>query len=164
MTRRILLAALGFGLAGLYMWVVPVATIYAEALPVPTLWGPLFLSHSSSILAWLVTIHTVTVLFASLPFALAIDFFYGRAGVWVALAITVVVYSLTTLPSAASYFGTSALRLKVITLFDAVKLIGILPALVWAINALPSNYRIERRGKPRTPSSNAGARGADAQR
>ncbi len=164
MTRALVLAAMGVGLAWLYMWVVPVATIYAGALSVPAWWGPLFTSRSSGILTWLVTVHTLAVLFASLPFALAIDFIYGRAGVWVALGITIGVYSLTTLPSAASYFGTSALRLKAVTLFDAVKLIGLLPALVWVIYTLPSNYRVERRGKPRMPTSDVGARGTRAER
>jgi len=164
MIKRIVLVALAVGLAWLYMWVVPVATIYAGALPVPSWWAPLFSSRGIGILTWLVTVHTCAVLLASLPFALAIDFLYGRMGVWVALALTVAVYSLTTLPSVVSFFGTSPLRLKAVTLFDAVKLIGFLPALVWVIDALPSNYRIERRVKARLPSSGVSARGAHAKR
>ena len=163
MINRIVLIALAFGLAWLYIWVVPVATIYAAALSIPSWWGGLFASRSRGILAWLVTVHTFAVLVTSLPFALAIDFLYGRTGVRVALAISVVVYCLTTLPTVVSFFGSSPLRLKMVTLFDAVKLVGTLPALVWGIGALPSNFRIERRRKVRPPSSNASARSAHAE-
>jgi hypothetical protein len=148
MLNRIVLVALGVGLAWLYMWVVSVATGYAGALPTPAWWDPLFTSRGSGVLTWLVTVHTFAVLLASLPFALAIYYLYGRPGVWVALALTVAVYSLIILPSAVTFFGSSPLRLKVVTVFDAMKLIGFLPALVWVIGALPSNYRIER---PREP-------------
>jgi hypothetical protein len=164
MMKRIVYFAVAMGLAWLYMWVVPVATIYAAAVPIPSWWGPFFPTRGSGTLTWLVSVHTFAVLMASLPFALAIDFLYGRMGVWVALALTVAVYSVTTLPSVFSFFGTSPLRLKVVSLFDAVKLIGFLPALVWILGALPSNYRIERRLKERPPSSSASTRGAHAER
>jgi hypothetical protein len=163
MLNRIMLVVFAVDLAWLYIWVVPVATIYATALSIPSWWGPLFPSRSIGILTWLVTVHTFAVLFSSLPFALAIDFLYGRKGVRVALTISVVVYSLTTLPSVVSFFGTSPLRLKVVTLFDAAKLVGCLPALAWGISALPSNYRIERRKEDRVPGSNVNARGAHAE-
>jgi hypothetical protein len=51
-----------------------------------------------------------------------------------------------------------------ITLFDAAKLVGFLPALVWGIGALPTNYRIERRKKDRVPSSSMGASDAHVER
>jgi hypothetical protein len=164
MTKRIVYVGVAVGLAWLYMWVVPIATIYAGAVPIPSWWGPLFPSRGSGILTWLVIIHTFAVCLASLPFALVIDFVYARTGVWVALALTFAVYSLTTLPSAISFFGTSPLRLRMVTLFDALKLIGFLPALVWIISALPSNFRVERRLKARLPSSSLSARGADTER
>ena len=164
MKRRMLNVAVAVSLAFLYMWVVPIATIYAGAVPIPSWWGPLFPTRASGILTWLVTVHTFAVLVASLPFALAIEFLYGRSGVWVALALTVAVYSLTTLPSVVRFFGTSPLRLKMVTLFDAVKLVGVLPVLVWMLDALPSNYRIERRRKPRLQSSSVSAGGARAER
>ncbi len=155
---RIVRAALAVGLAWLYMWVVPIATVYAGALSAPSWWSLLFPSRGSGILTWLVTVHTCAVLLASLPFALAIEFVYGRTGVWIALALTVAVYSVTTLPSALSFFGGSPLRLKLVTLFDAAKLVGTLPALVWILSVLPPKYRIERRSTPRLPHSSVSTR------
>jgi len=164
MIKRIALVALAIGLALLYMGVLPVTTIYASALRVPPWWSQLFFARTSGILAWLVTVHTFAVFFASLPFALAINLIYGRMGVWVALALTVAVYAVTTLPSVVSFFGDSSLRVELITMFDTVKLIGLMPALVWGIGALRSNYRIGRPMKDGLPSSSIGARGAHAER
>ena len=148
MINRIVLVALGVGLAWLYIWLVAEATAHAAALSIPSWWGPLFPSRNSGILTWMVTVHTFAVLLASLPVALAIYSLYGRRGVWVALAISVVIFSLTTLPGVVGRFGTSPFRIKVVTLFDAIKLMGFLPLLVWGIGALPSNNRIERTREP----------------
>jgi hypothetical protein len=138
MMKRIVLAAVAVGLGWLYLWAVAVATSYAAALQIPPWWTPLFAASSNAILAWMVLVHTFAVLFVSLPFALAIYFLYERTGIWVAVAITVAMYSLTTLPTVARFIGTSPLRIQMVRIFDAVKLVGVLPALVWGIGALLS--------------------------
>jgi len=45
-------------------------------------------------------------------------------------------------------FGSRPVRLQVVALFDAIKFIAFLPALVWIFGAWPSNYRIERPLEP----------------
>jgi hypothetical protein len=148
MTKRIVLVVLALGLAWLYMWVVTTTIAYAASQPSPPGWGALFNSRGSEVLAWLVFVHTLAVLLASLPFAFAIERLYGRVGVWVALALTVAVYSATLAPFVVGAFAANPVRLKVVNLIDAVTLVGFLPALVWVFGMLPSNYRIER---PREP-------------
>ena len=148
MIKRSVLVALALVLAWIYMLAVPTVIGHAAAVPIPSWWNPLFPSLRSGILTWLVIVHTFAVLVASLPVAFVIERIYGRAGVWVALALTVVIYASTRAWIPFAEFGPSPMRLKVATLFDAIKLLGFLPALVWVFGAWPSNNRIER---PREP-------------
>src|SRR3974377_183631 len=99
MINRAGLAALAVVLAWLYMWMMLVVTAQAETLHIPSWWWPLFSTPSGAILTWLVIVHTIAVFCASLPFAVAIHFIYGHSGVWIALAMTVAMYSLTILPT-----------------------------------------------------------------
>jgi hypothetical protein len=144
-TKRLALVVLAIAIAWIYMLAVPTVIGHTAALPHPTWWNPLFPSRSTAALTWMVITHTFAVLAASLPFAFLIALIYGRTGIWVALALTVVIYVWTRTWTLFHGFGHDPLRLQLVTLFDAIKLIGCLPALVWIFGALPSNNRMERR-------------------
>src|SRR5476651_845333 len=131
MTKRLVLVGLAVVLALMYAVALPTVIGHAAAIPIPCWWNPLFSSQVSAILSWLVTVHTFAVLVASLPFALAIERIYGRTGVWIALTLTIAVYVLTRAWSPFMGLGPNSTRIKVIDLFDAINLIGFLPALVW---------------------------------
>jgi hypothetical protein len=142
--RRIVLGVLALGLAWLYVKVLVVTIGVAAAQEPPLWWSPLFTTHMSAVLTWMVLCHTTAVLIVALPFAYTIARLYGRVGVLLALAITIALYAIDPLPAALAFFQTSSTHTKIITLFDAVKLVGILPGLVWVFIRLTSNNRFER--------------------
>jgi hypothetical protein len=83
------------------------------------------------------------VLVVSVPFAYLIQRLYGRYGPAVALAMTLTLFVVFALP-ALRYLSDSPTRLKVVTIFDQIKLVGVLPVLVWVLGKLPSNHRFGR--------------------
>jgi hypothetical protein len=114
---------------------------YALALPQPSQWSELFPSRLSGVLAWMQLAHTAAIVVASVPFAFLIAHFYGRRAAGLALLITVLTFALFSLPSLVAYFATYTPRMRVITVFDNLKLLFVLPALVWLMRRLPSNNR-----------------------
>jgi hypothetical protein len=144
MRYRIILGALALGLAWLYYELLVLTIGVALGQAPPTWWSPLFTAHLSAVSTWIVLCHTGAVLVVALPFSYVIARLYGRIGVLLALALTVVLYSFDPLPALLAYFQTYSTRLKIITIFDALKLLGMLPALVWAFTRLTSNNRFER--------------------
>jgi len=144
MRHRVVLGALALGLAWLYAKALIITIGVAVAQPTPPWWSSIFTSHVISVIVWIVTCHTMAVLIVALPFSYVIARLYGRAGVLLALTLTVALYVFDPLPAVLAYFQTDSTRMKFITLFDAVKLLGILPGLVWVIGRLTSNNRLER--------------------
>ena len=144
MRRHIVLGVVALGLAWLYVKVLTITIGVAVALATPSWWNSLFTTHVSSVIAWLVICHTTAILIVALPFSYVIARLYGRVGILLALALTVALYAFDPLPAVLAYFQTFSTRTKVITLFDAVKLLGILPGLVWVFGRLTSNNRFER--------------------
>ena len=144
MIKRFLVVVLAIVLAWIYMLAVPTVIGHSAALPIPSWCNSLVPSLSGGILTWMVVVHTLAVFVASLPFAFVI----ARPGVWVALALTVAIYVWTRTWTLFAGFGHEPGRLQAVTVFDAIKLIGFLPALVWVFGALPASNRIERAREP----------------
>lgn len=138
MTRRIALTGLAIGIAWVYLYAFIMAIGYAAALPISSRWVALFPTHRAAVLTWMVMWHTLAVLIVSAPFALFIQRVYGRRGVVVALLVTLSVFGLQ-----ASYLGElfhgQPLRLQIVAAFDQVKLLAVLPLLVWIFSRLLSN-------------------------
>jgi hypothetical protein len=57
--------------------------------------------------------------------------------------MTLTLFVVFALP-ALRYLADSPTRLKVVTIFDQIKLVGVLPVLVWVLGKLPSDQRLER--------------------
>jgi hypothetical protein len=129
----------------------------------PPWWERMFASRGDAALVWLSLHHTVAVVLVSLPFSCVLRLIYGRRGVAVAFAITCAVV-LMNVPGILETFAHGPMRYKVVSILDQLKLIGALPLLTWAVDKLPSNYRMERRVNHKLPSSSVGARGAHAER
>ena len=144
MRHRIVLGAVALGLVWLYVKVLIITIGVAVALAPPPGWGSLFTTHVSSVITWLVICHTVAISIVALPFSYVIARLYGRVGILLALTLTIALYAVDPLPGVLEYFQTFSARTKIITLFDAVKLLGILPGLVWVFGRLTSNNRFER--------------------
>jgi len=143
MRQRIVLGVLAIGIAGLYVELLLRTIGVAASLPPPSWWSHVFQTHISSVILWMVLCHTTAILVVALPFAYVIARLYGRVAVLLALAITFALYAADPLPTLISYFGGFSARMKVITLFDALKLLGVLPGLVWLFGRPTSNH-IER--------------------
>ena len=114
---------------------------HALALPQPSVWSEVFPSRLSGVLTWMRLAHTAAIVVASVPFAFLIAHFYGRRAAGLALLITGASVALFSLPALVEYFATFSPRMRVITVFDNLKLLFVLPALVWLMRGLPSNNR-----------------------
>jgi hypothetical protein len=143
MRYRVILVALALSLGWLYVEVLIVAIGVATALALPPWWNQLFTTRLSAVTTWIVLCHTAAVLLVALPFAYAIARLYGRIGILLALGLTMALYAIDPLPAVLVYFQASSIHTKLITLFDAVKLLGILPGLVWAFTRPTSGNRLE---------------------
>jgi hypothetical protein len=150
MRHRIVLCAVALGLAWLYATVLVITIGVAAAQATPLWWSSLFTTHVSAVIAWIVLCHTTAVLVVALPFSYAIALVYGRVGALLALTLTAALYAFDPLPAVLMYFQTYSTRTKLIALFDAVTLLGILPGLVWLFARLASNNPC---GRSRVPSS-----------
>jgi hypothetical protein len=144
MRKRIVLGVVALCLMALYAELLILLIGFALALPFPSWWGQLFRSHLWAVISWVVLCHTAAILLVALPFAYIIARLYGSVAIPLALAITVVLYAIDPLPAVMSSFVSSTTRMKMITLFDALKLLGALPCLVWLFARLTSNNRFER--------------------
>jgi MFS family permease len=150
--RRVFLVVTALAALYLYSYCLIFCIGYALAQPHPTWWESMFISHSHAALAWMVFCHSLAILIVSLPFAYLIQRVYGRYGPLIALAMTFTLFVAFALPALIGSFGPSPTRHKVVTIFDQIKLLAILPVLVWAFSKLPSNQRLER---PVTPRNHA---------
>ena len=146
MRPRVVLTILTAGLAVLYAYVLIYVIGIAASLARPAWWDAVVPTHLLSVRTWALSCHTAAILLVSLPFALVLARLFPRRGVWVALAITVAIYGWLDLPGQLEYFGYVSAYMKAVSIIDAMKLVGILPVLVWLIRYLPSNKRLERAG------------------
>jgi hypothetical protein len=144
MRHHIILGAVALGLAWLYVKVLIITIGVAVALPTPPGWSSLFTTQVSAVTAWVVICHTSAIFIVALPFSYVIARLYKRVGILLALTLTVALYAFDPLPAVLAYFQTFSTPTRIITVFDAVKLLGILPGLVWAFGRFTSNNRFER--------------------
>ena len=141
--KRLVLLIASVGVLYFYEQALAWGTGHALALSRPLDWGTLFPTHLSAVLTWMILIHTTAVLLISVPFALLIAEFGGPRAPVVALVMTLVLVAVTSLPAWITYSDLMPARTKVITAFDNIKLLAILPALVWLMGKLPSTARGE---------------------
>jgi hypothetical protein len=139
-TRIVLLIAF-IGLLYIYNYAMVWGIGHAMALPIPAGWRSSFPTRLSGTLTWMILAHTLAVVAISVPFALVIARFGGRLAPVVALAMTLILFALFSLGPLIEYFGTLPTRTKVVTGFDQIKLVLVLPLMVWLIRKLPSNNR-----------------------
>jgi hypothetical protein len=141
--RRALQVVIALVALYLYSYFLVFVIGYFLAQPNPAWWDSMFSTRAHAILAWMVLCHSAAVVIVSVPFAYLIHRAYGRYGPLVALGMTLTLFVFFALP-AWHYLGDAPTRQKVVTLFDQIKLIGVLPALVWVLSKLPSSQRLER--------------------
>ena len=138
---RIVLLIAVVGLLYIYNYALVWGIGHAMALPIPSGWRSSFPTRLSGTLTRMILVHTLAVAIISVPFALLIARFGGRLAPVIALAMTLTLFAVFSLPPLIAYFGTFPTRMKVVTGFDQIKLILVLPLLVALIRKLPSNNR-----------------------
>jgi hypothetical protein len=140
-SKRIVLLIACIGLLYAYHYALVWGTGHALTLPIPSAWRASFPTRLSGTLTWMILVHTLAVLIVSIPFALFIARFGGRPAPAIALAFTVVFFAIFSLPALIEFFGTLPIRQRIVTGLDQIKLILVLPLLVWLMRKLPSNNR-----------------------
>jgi hypothetical protein len=148
--RRALLVVTALVVLYLYSYCLIFCIGYALAQPHPTWWESMFSTRGHAALAWMVLCHSLAVLIVSLPFAYLLQRIYGRYGPLVALGMTITLFVAFALPALIGSFSGSSTQIKVVTIFDQIKLLGLLPVLAWGFSKLPSNHRLERPGTPKS--------------
>jgi hypothetical protein len=109
---------------------------YEAALPIPRWWTWF----------WILLIDTLTLILVSAPVAALVTRFGGRHAIVVALVMTVALFAVTVAPTLADTVGAYARaphagRMLLAYAFADIKLIAVLPLLVWLFRTLPSNNR-----------------------
>ena len=139
--KRIVLLIACVGLLYAYQYALVWGVGHALALSIPSAWSASFPSRLSGALTWIHLVHTLAVLTVSVPFAVLIARFGGPHAPAIALAITVGLFAVFSLPPLIEYFGAMSPRARVVSVFDQFKLILMLPLLVLLMRKLPSNNR-----------------------
>jgi hypothetical protein len=147
MKHRIVLWAAALGVAWLYVEALVFVIGIAMAKAPPAWWGHVFAAPVIAVITWTVLCHTTAILIVAFPFAYVIARIYGRVGIVLAMAVTVVLYAMDPLPAVIAYFNSYGARMKIITLFDALKLLGTLPVLVWLFNRMTSKTKSTIQGR-----------------
>ena len=141
MRTTLVVAATSVALFSVYSYILVGTIGYAMALPEPSQWAGLFATRVTGVLTWMQLAHTTALLVASIPFAFLISYFYGRRAAWLGLGIAVASFAMLSLPGLVRFFATLSPRGQVITAFDNLKLLLVLPLLVLLFQRLPSNNR-----------------------
>jgi heme/copper-type cytochrome/quinol oxidase subunit 3 len=136
MRRQLFLAVACFGLLSAYGYALIWVFGYEAALPMPRQWTRL----------WMILADTLTLILVSVPVAALVARFGGRHATAVALAMTVVLFAVTvvpTLPEDVGEFARAAHAANMLAMyaFGQIRLIAALPLLVWLFCKLPSNNR-----------------------
>ena len=142
MRRRLVLAAFGAVLFGLYLVTVLYSEMLVSMQTLPEWWMHLFTSQCTGVLAWWLLPRAAMLLLVSVPFALVVARVYPLWPVQVAFALTIMVWvALALFPYFAGILRPSSLYVLPWLLGYSLTLLGILPAVVWLMRFLPSNNR-----------------------
>jgi hypothetical protein len=111
----------------------------------PGWWLGIFPTRLSGALAWVITLHTATVLLAALPVAVAaVAIAPNRA-----MQLGLLTAAFTTFASILPMFGTPVWPLvwrsqPILFLTDQIKLIVAVPLIAWVLLRASSNHRFKR--------------------
>ncbi|HMD26998.1 MAG TPA: hypothetical protein VKH13_00400 [Steroidobacteraceae bacterium] len=144
MRRNIVLCTIALVLFLAYFYVSTISSLYSAAFPAPKWWSPLFPTHLSAALSWMILRHAAAVLLAATPFSLLVIWLYPRRWLLTAIAISLALFGVGLMPGLTQTFVGASARMRAIDLLDAVEILGTLPLLSWIFHRLSSNSRLER--------------------
>jgi hypothetical protein len=140
MIKRLTLTGAAIAAFWLYRWSLFWALGHATAMPFPSWWLHVVPRGVHGIFLWALLWHTLAVVVVAIPFAWLLARYYGRYGVYLACAATLLIVG-PDLPSTAGYFGQMSGFQRGVTLFDITKMLVALPLLVLLLRRSPSNNR-----------------------
>jgi MFS family permease len=144
MRRVAVLAGVAAALFILYMLAyVYLAAFVATFLP-PTWWRSLSSDHRTGILSWFFVADFVGLVLISIPFAFVIDRVYGRTAVPVALGVTALTWFTVEASSLVQSLSGNAQYVRNFQIAESAELLTVLGLLVWIVQRLPSNNRMQR--------------------
>jgi hypothetical protein len=117
-------------------------------VPGPRVLEPLLGSYRSAALTWVQLAHTLAVLVAAIPVALLLRLVAGRV-FWLSFVPGLVCATFDPLYSVLDASGqvhlsTTAVAFLVV---DVLKVVLAVPFILWLLNMLPSNNRLQRTGE-----------------
>jgi hypothetical protein len=132
-------------LGAVYYFLLVYLIGYSSAIPRPSAWIPAFPAQHIAAIVWLVFLHTLAVLGAALPIAVASILIAreraAQLGICVAALATAVGIDPSLSPTIWPLVWDNH---PVFFITDNLKLIAAVPLLAWAIRKVPSDYRLER--------------------
>ena len=132
-------------LGAAYYYLLLYVVGYSAAMPRPLWWVPAFPTRHLVAIIWLVLVHTLGVLAAALPIAVAAILIRrdraAQLGICVGAVATIAGIYPALSPTIWPLLWDSH---PVFFVTDTLKLIAAVPVVAWAIQKLPSNYRLER--------------------
>jgi hypothetical protein len=144
-TARIRFTLAAVVLAAVYYYLLVFLVGWTSVHERPGWWLGVFPTRHLAVIAWLVILHTVAVLMAALPVAVATVVIARREAVLLGLTVAV----LATVVAVAPSFSSAIWPLiwgshPIFFITDQIKLIVAVPAIAWVLRAASSNNRFER--------------------
>lgn len=136
-TARIRFTLAAVVLAAVYYYLLVFLVGWTSVHERPVWWLGLFPTRYLGAIAWLVTLHTVAVLLAALPVAVATVIVARREAVLLGLAVAVLATVVAVAPSFSSAIWPLIWdRHPIFFITDQIKLIVAVPAVAWVLRAI----------------------------
>lgn len=140
---RLVLSIMALAVAYYYLLIYLVG--WTSAQPWPGWWFALFPSRRIVVISWMVILHTIAVLSAASPVAVASLLIDRTRALWVGAIAGAIATAASVLPSLAPTIWPLIWNgYPVLFVADQIKLVAAIPLLVWVIGKLSPNHRLEQ--------------------
>jgi hypothetical protein len=132
-------------LAAVYYYLLVFLVGWTSVHERPGWWLGVFPTRHLAVITWLITLHSVAVLLAALPVAVATVLIARREAVLLGLTVAVLATVVAVAPSLSSTIWPLIWDSHpIFFITDQIKLIVAVPAVAWVLRAASSNNRLER--------------------
>lgn len=157
-TSRIRFGVAAVVLAAVYYYLLVFLVGWTSMHERPGWWVGVFPTRHLAVITWLVALHTVAVLLAALPVAVATVLIARGEAVLLGFTVAVSATVVAVAPSLSSTIWPLIWASHpIFFLTDQIKLIVAVPAVAWVLRAASSNNRSER-SRAATSVSQGGSR------
>ena len=144
-SARIRFALIAGVLSVLYFYLLVYLIGLTSAHERPGWWAGLFPSRRVAAITWLITLHSVAVLSAALPVAIAAVFISRKNAVQLGFVAALLATTMAVAPSLSSTVWPIIWDSHpVFFVTDQIKLVAAVPFIAWVLRSASSNKRFER--------------------